>query len=337
MAEIAFEYLRMARETTRGTAVTPPTHTLYTGGTLTPTKSIYRPTESRGTLASNYRSAVTRRGTTFELTEEATDTNILPFLLNGVVRGDVTTAATPVGAVNARLWEFTRQTAADLLNSFTLYFGDFNIQTWQSPFAMFTEFVLSSDASSEDGVLRHSGSGIAQPWATVANPAVPTNAAGVLLPSQLMQLWIDPAPGAIGTTAVTGRLISATHTFTTGVTEKYLGGGATATLGFATVGRARSIGVTTTLRLEVPNLTEYNQWLNHTNLAVRVRHNGPIIDSTPDFFHYVEVDTYGPFEDLTWGENAESNRVIELTINGEYNATLASDCRVAVQNALTAL
>jgi len=57
----------------------------------------------------------------------------------------------------------------------------------------------------------------------------------------------------------------------------------------------------------------------------------------PSLYHYVEVDTYGPFEDLVWGENAESNRIIELTINGEYDATLGSDCRVAVQNALTGL
>jgi hypothetical protein len=150
----------------------------------------------------------------------------------------------------------------------------------------------------------------------------------------MMSLWIDTS-SAFGTTAVTGRLVSASHTLRTGVTFKYLGGGDTATLDFSRTGRSRVIGITTTIVMELPDFTQYDQWLAHDTVKVRVRHNGAVIES--GFNHYVQVDTAGPFEALSWGTNADSNRTVELTIEGTYDSTLTSDCQIVVRNARTAL
>jgi hypothetical protein len=195
---------------------------------------------------------------------------------------------------------------------------------------MFLEATLSNDASSEDGVLTFSGNGECRKIATNSPAdAAPTATAGAMLPGQMMSLFIDTS-SAIGTTAVTGRLVSASHTLRTGVTFKYLGGGATSTLDFAATGRSRVIGITTTIVMELPDMSQYDNWANHDTLKVRVIHNGPIIEST--LRHQVIVDTYGPFTALSWGTNADSNRTIELTIEGQVDATLASDCQIKVFN-----
>jgi hypothetical protein len=333
--ELAFETLLASIESTRGTAIAAPTHLIHLGGSVTPTKSLNRPAESRGVLAEAFRTVMTRTGATFEITEGPIDTSMLPFLLNGILDGNVTAATTPSGATNTRDWAFVRTMASDNLESYTLWFGDSSVRQLIGAYAMFLEATLSNDASAEDGVLTFSGNGECRKLAT-NNPAdsAPAAIAGAMLPGQMMSLWIDTS-SAFGTTAVTGRLVSASHTLRTGVTFKYLGGGDTATLDFSRTGRSRVIGITTTIVMELPDFTQYDQWLAHDIVKVRVRHNGAVIES--GFNHYVQVDTAGPFEALSWGTNADSNRTVELTIEGTYDSTLTSDCQIVVRNARTAL
>jgi len=327
--ELAFETLLASIEATRGTAIAAPTHLIHLGGAVTPTKSVQRPAESRGTLAEAYRSITTRHGATFEITEGPIDTRILPFLLSGILNGNVS-GTTPGGATNTREWAFARDITADDIESYTLWFGDSSVRQLIGAYAMFTEATLANDASTEDGVLTFSGSGECRKLSTNSPAdAAPAATAGAMLPGQMMSLFIDTS-SAIGTTAVTGRLVSASHTLRTGVTFKYLGGGATSALDFSNTGRSRVIGISTTLVMELPDFNQYDNWLAHDSLKVRVVHNGAVIEST--FRHQVIVDTYGPFETLTWGTNADSNRTVELTIEGLVDSTLASDCQIKVFN-----
>jgi len=61
-AEIPFELFGLALETTRGTAVTPPSHLLPLVGTIKPTRPKYRPDEARGTIEEFYRSKTVHTG-----------------------------------------------------------------------------------------------------------------------------------------------------------------------------------------------------------------------------------------------------------------------------------
>jgi hypothetical protein len=333
--ELAFETLLASIESTRGTAIASPTHLIHLGGAVTPTKSLNRPPESRGVLAESFRTVMTRTGATFEITEGPIDTAMLPFLLNGILDGNVTSATTPGGATNTRDWTFTRTMASDNLESYTLWFGDSSVRQLIGAYAMFVEATLSNDASTEDGVLTFSANGECRKLATNSPiDAAPASIAGSMLPGQMMALFIDTS-SSIGTTAVTGRLVSATHTLRTGVTFKYLGGGSSATLDFTTTGRSRVTGISTTLILELPDFTQYDNWLANDTLKVRVQHYGPLIEA--GFNHRVQVDTYGPFAALSWGTNADSNRTVELTIEGVFDSTLASDCQIVVRNASTTL
>jgi hypothetical protein len=166
---------------------------------------------------------------------------------------------------------------------------------------------------------------------TIAAPALPSQLVPPLFAPSDMELWLDTS-SAIGTTAITGRFISCELTIPTGVTYKWFASGPAGGLNFQAVGREKSHPEMKFV-FEFNDLNQYNLYNNNSGDTVvksRVQFNGPIIETTNR--HYVQCDVYGPFDALAWGENAGSNRTLELTIMGEYDATLGSDLRVVVQN-----
>lgn len=324
----------MALEATRNTPVTPPTHAIPMGGMIKPVLSTYRPKEQRGTLVANYRHKIVRKNCTWMADGDA-DVNYLPFFLNMAV-APVTSPTTPTNGVLTRLWTFTRSITSDTIKAATAYWGDPSINQLQSPFCVMEELVFENDGTSE-GVATLSVKGGGNFPAKVAAPTAPASIAGDTLPGMEMQLWVDTA-SAIGTTAITGRLLKAKHTITTGVTYKYIASGPTTTFGYTAIGRMPVVGLKTELEFEFPDFNQYDQWAAATDLKVRVRHNGNEIESvTPTYYNYAEFDSYGCYEDLDWGENQGSNRTVKLVMNTQYDTTLASDFAVKVQNARTAL
>lgn len=329
MAEIPFESLQGAHETTRGTAIAAPTHLIHWPGTITPEQTVQAITESRGTLFGNYRNKVTRRGGSWQASGDA-DVNLLPWLLNMVV-APVTSPSTPGGATNARLWTFTRSGTADNIKASTIWFGDPNIQNWSADYAMVDSFTFSATAADE-GVAQGSISGRCGFPAKVSAPTQPAAIAGDTLAGQAMQLWIDTA--TIGSTAVTGRFISAEITIPTGVTYKHLASGPTTSLDYAATGRDKT-RATAKIVLELPDMTQYDLWAAATSVKMRIRFNGALIEST--FYNYFEFDIYGPLQGLAWGSNQASNRTIELMVMSDYDATAGADYIVKVQNARASL
>ena len=59
--ELAFEYLAIGLEATRGTAINPPTHRLPLKGTITPREERFYPETSTGMLAANTQSVTVKR------------------------------------------------------------------------------------------------------------------------------------------------------------------------------------------------------------------------------------------------------------------------------------
>lgn len=334
MAEIPFETLSLALEATRNTAVTPPTHAMNVAGVIKPYISQYRPKEQRGTLALNYRHKPVRKNCTFMGDGDA-DVNYLPVWFNMAIKG-VTSPTTPANGSLTRLWTFTRSIAADNIKSATVYWGDPAINQLQSPFCVLEELVFENDGTAE-GVATINVKGGGNFPAKVSPPTAPASIAGDTLPGILMQLFVDTS-SAIGTTEITGRLLKAKHTITTGVTYKYMASGPTSTLGFTAIGREPVVGLKTELEFELLDFNQYDQWAAGTDLKVRVRHNGNLIESvTPDYYNYAQFDSYGCYEDLDWGDNQGTNRTVKLVMNTQYDTTLASDFSVMVQNAKASL
>ena len=250
--------------------------------------------------------------------------------LSGGIGADV---VTPPDGVLTRLWTFEPTMTADDLDALTLWWGDPNVQVLRSGFCMPDELTISADASGTDGVtLSLSGQGL---FPTKTAPvAVPAQLKAPLLTPGAMELWIDTT-SAIGTTPITGRLVSAEVTIPLGGTRKWLAQGPSGDLGFSKLGRGKR-HVELSLTLELPDVTQYDLWVAETVLKTRVRFNGPLIESVgagpTDYYHFVEVDIYGPFDALDWGEHEGTNRTIELTTLSEYDDAAGYDWRVRVQS-----
>lgn len=237
--------------------------------------------------------------------------------------------ATPGGAVNSRLWTFEPDMDDDDLQSATLFWGDPNVQVFRSTYGMVDELTITADASGTDGAtLSLSGQGR---FPTMNAPvAVPVMLAGPLLMPANMQLWMDTdGVNPIGTTAITGRVLSAEVTIPSGIARKWHAVGPTGTLDFQTIGRGKR-HAEMTITFELPDTVQYALWTGQNDLLTRLRINGPLIEA--GFYHYVEVDIYGPLDALEWGEHEGANRTVSFTIQSEYNETAGFDWAVKVQS-----
>lgn len=336
MAELAFEALYAALEATRGTPVDPPTRWLPFSGTLTPMRSRYVPEETTGVLAARRRTKSVRRWSELDASGPF-DVMAAPFILN-MVQGAVTTPSTPDGGTDSRLWTFPRVMASDTLKAATVYGGDPNIQQFQAAYMMATEYKLTGDASAEDGGVENSLKATGRFPAKEAANSLPSQSFSDLLIPGMSQVWIDTGSDAIGTTEFTGAELTAFDlTVPTGVTPKWAAAGPTAGMDFARIGREKT-SPSQVLTFEMPNTTIYDLFGSNdgdTLCKVRVRVNGGIIEGS--LRYYVQWDMVAPLEELSWTEIQTTNRGMQLTMNGQYDATAATDLTIYVQNTLTAL
>lgn len=331
MAEIAFEALAVALESTRGTAITNPTHYLNMAGMITPQQEKYRPDESRGVLAAATRSKTVKRWAEWE-GEGPLDVRTLPLLLSQCV---ATTPSATLTETGVYLWTYTRTMTADSIKSGTYWWGDPNVQVFRGAYGFADEIVIAADATGNDGATM-SASGRTQFPTTVSAPTYPSYLTPPMIAPADMQVWLDTS-SAIGTTAITGRVLSAELTISSGVTYKWLASGPSGGLNYQLTGREKTSPVCK-LVMELPDVTQYNLYANSsgdTTIKARVRLNGPLAGATA--YYFVEWDIYGPFDALSWGDNEGSNRTIELEITGEYQSAISSDLIVRVQNNVNAL
>ncbi len=159
-------------------------------------------------------------------------------------------------------------------------------------------------------------------------PAFPAILSAPLISGAGMQMWLDTTED-IGTTEITGRLISAEHVIPVNYGYKYLAVGPTGTKTYSRVGRGKR-SITTRVTLELTDLAQYKLFVDGTVCKLRVRHNGSLIEGS--LYHYVQVDTYGPLNFTDWGELEGTNRTITLEVMSQYDATLGADWSIAVQN-----
>lgn len=165
-------------------------------------------------------------------------------------------------------------------------------------------------------------------------PAAPAQLTAPLITGGDMSLWLDSGGDAIGTTAITGRVISAEHVLPVNWSTKYLAAGPGSTGSFTRLGRSKR-SLTTRVVMELIDLAQYELFNADTSVKLRVRHNGPLIEGS--LYNYVEIDTYGPLVMTDWGELESTNRTIAFEIVSEYDTDLGADWRIAVQNERTAL
>lgn len=340
MAEINYEALWLALESTAGTAVTPPTHTTAIVGTLTPMMETFRPNENRSTTHEFYRSKRTRFWSEFS-GEMGLDLTLLPLLLNQIVKGNVTTPTTPTLAVLGRLWTFIDLGAgANLPKTATWYWGDPTIKVFQGAYGVLDEITITADGTGTDGSTMSISGHTQKLTALGSAPTFPALVIGGIVVPMDFQVWLDDigAAGTIGTTALTGRVLSVEHKLTRNRSYKFIPDGPAGAHTYSNVGYGK-YHMETKVSMEFPDTTQFTNFTGGSVMGLRVRHNGAFIEvvSAANTYQYVEVDTYGPFDSFAWGEYEGTNRTLEMTIISEVNSTIGSSYRIAVQNVNTAL
>lgn len=257
------------------------------------------------------------------------------------------TAETLGGALNAwqaatirnLIWDFAPNMTADDLNSMSIYWGDPNIQAFVATYCMINDLTMSADTSGTDGVTL-SVSGQGRMAAKTPPGVVPAMLNAPLLMPSAMELWLDTGANAIGTTAITARVVSAEFTVPSAISYKWVAAGVAGGLDFQLIGRGKR-HAELKLVFEVPDMVQYDQWVAGTTLKAKVRFNGALINTTgvglTPAYYYVDCDIYGPFDALAWGENESTNRTIEVTILSEYDTTFLADWAIHVQSNMATL
>ena len=329
-AELAFEYLAVALETVRGTAISAPTHYLPIDGMMTPTPEFFMPTESRGTLEEFYRTKKIRDGQDWS-GEGGADPNYAPLVFNMAVKA-VTSPTTPSGATLSRLWTFVPTQTADDIKTATVWWGDPNAQIYRSAYSYINDFSLTWDASGSDGVMWSMG-GSGQAKTKVSAPALPAQTIGSLLVPGNAQVWLDTG-SAIGTTALTDRVVSGSFSFGKNVGQKRFAAGPAGGLNFSRIGRGK-FHAESTVKFEMADTAQYDIFAAGTSVKLRVRLNGDLIETTAgpvDWYQYIEYDIYGVLQSPSWGDTAGTNRTLELTIMSQYDSTLGASWALRTQN-----
>lgn len=333
--------MALALEATKGTAVTPPTHYLPFKGMIKPIREKYQARDSNGLLAGVTRSKTVRADAEWS-GEGGADPNYAILLFNLLIKS-VTSPTTPTNGVLTRLWTFAPTMNALAQKAATFYWGDPNVQIFQSAYCMAEELSISADASGTDACT-WSMNGFGRFPTRVSAPTLPAQNVGDLLMPGAMQLWIDTS-SAIGTTEVTGRFISSEWTIPTGLTRKHYAGGPTGGLNFTKEGagpRSAKASIVVELNdVSIGSGKEYQQWEADTDVKMRIRLNGSLIESvTPDYYSYIQMDIYGKLDALDWGLVESTNRTMKFDITSEYNSYAVAagyDFALAVQNTKTAL
>lgn len=331
-AEVVFEKMGVALEATRGTAVTPPTRTLNAAGTLTPRQDVFRPTDRVGTLAGAQRSEIVGRWSEWSIPDTGLDTyqgglHLLNMLMMPLA------ANSGSAGIGAKIWTFTRAMTSDNLKTGTFYWGDANAQIYRGTYGVLDSFSVASDASGTDGATM-SASGFTQFQTQIAAPTFPAVSLSPLLVSRKMQLWLDTGANPAGTTEITGRVVSADLTVTTGFTRKFVAVGPSGGVTYSMVGRTPQ-SPTSRVQVDMVDQAQYQLFEDGADVKMRVRLNGPLIES--GFYNYFQWEMYGKMDNPDWGELEGSNRTFNFDIVGEQNLAIASDLVIEVQNNKTAL
>jgi hypothetical protein len=335
-AEIPLELFGLALESTRGTAITPPTHLIPVSGVITPFRTKYRPEEQRGTLEQNYRAKTVRTGSNWAIPDSLLDPNYAPVLFNMVAKAN-STPSTPGGGTLSRLWTYTPTITSDDLKAATLYGGDPNVQIWQAAYCMADELTVTADATS-DGAATFALKGMGYFPTRVSAPTFPAAIPGDLLMPGAMQCWMDVG-SAIGTTEITGRFIKTDWVIPTGVSYKNYANGPTGGLNFSKTGRTRR-AAKATIEVELNDISiaaskEYLTWEADSTVKMRIRLNGGLIEGA--LYSYVNLDIYGPLDALEFGSVADTNRTMRFTVESQYDSTLGASFSLSAQSQRTTL
>ena len=312
-------------ETVRGTAVAA-TRKVYAQIDYSFDKPLAEFTDTSGTFAARRRVGFGRQRVGFAATDLATFED-LPWWFLLAIKG----AVTPTGAT-AKAYNFLPSLSVDDLAAITLQFNEPG-NPYRSSQVMVNSWTLrgDTDADDEPGWMLEAEM-IGRDFAS--NPftaAIPDRTTEVIL-ARGTKLFIDEPAGVIGTTQVTGRLISWSITGNNSVHFKAFSEDIDA---FAAnkVGRGARM-FDAQFVLEFDNDVEFAKFRAATQRKIRLEREGTLISGTD--YKRLRVDMNGYWSSLGWGDR-EGNIIATFGFAGYFDAVSGYDLRAEVVNSLATL
>lgn len=149
------------------------------------------------------------------------------------------------------------------------------------------------------------------------------------------KLYLDPASGTIGTTLVSGRFISFSATYQSGLTtfKRFMENvdGFTAK---PDLGKRRVMGQ---VRLEFDRLSEWNDFKNAVGQNIRIRQTGSVIDSGAGTTKSATIDIYNAIWSGFTEDERNSNITVTLPFTGFVDTVEGVPFELAVKNTLSVL
>lgn len=163
--------------------------------------------------------------------------------------------------------------------------------------------------------------------------SLPSNALGGVTPLQEVRtadtkVYIDST--TIGTTQITGTILSAKVKVTNGYTSRFT---LDATQQANRIARSKERMVSADIVYEYNASTEYTAWASNTPRKIRIKSAPAAIGGVS---YVAQIDLYGIWNAHTLA--ADGDVIVEqLTLSGQYDAGATTDINVSVTNSISAL
>jgi len=322
-----FDQLFIAEESTPGTGETTMEHRFGLNGHI---KHQSPPTKIRhndGSRAQNSQSEILKQWGEISASGAATVDDVY-YALRALL--DDPTTSSPETDTDLHVWTPAVVTDADAFMPSTLMAVN-KSQTVKpvksGSYGIVQQVVFTNDAS---------GANVAQLSLNAkCNYPVDLDLTGLVFPSirtpvkfhpLKMQMWLDTS-SVIGTTELAGRIVKVTHTIMNGVQELFVPIGASADVpDYSNVAYGLRAGVKTDVQIRLATDSLLSDVFKEY-VKLRVRHNA---EALTNGFAYLEVDTYGKLTVNSRDTVGDNVTAWNISIEGELDVTLGSDCRIAL-------
>lgn len=276
-----------------------------------------------GSYASMHRSYAGAEVTTVSYSAPATyDRLVTPFLqvLNGT--------ATASGTAANKTWAFT--SISDTTDDLASYSFELGGPNWPSAYkvagvkATSLEINIIHDSAWEytyEGV----GMAVTVGTAVTGSLSLPSTLVDILGPNT--KVYVDTSGGTVGTTQLTGVVVSGNIRLRTGMTPRHTLDGQNSPYRIARSGRRSTEAK---LVIEFAAATEYTAWAAGTERLVRIQATGPSLGTGT---YQATINLYGPWEALEIGDDGNV-KTLELTLAGRYNSGAAAEVTATLVNSI---
>lgn len=318
-------------ESTRGTGVAA-TRKVYAQINPTFERPIREFADTSGTYAARRRVTYQRQRVAFSATDLLTYED-LPWWFQFALKGGVT-ATGDGGSPPAYPYIFVPSLSTDDLKSMTLEFM-YSGNPYESTQVMLNTWAIRIDPDNEGGWIGDFEL-LGRDWATTTYTGSIADRTTEVIKAPTTKLYIDAGGGTIGTTQVTGRLISATVSGNNSIHFKAF---AEDELAFAAnkVGRGQRF-FDAQITLEFDSDTEFDNFRSSSPVERKIRlqaegtqiHGGTVTNKR------ARLDMNGYWSTIGWGDR-EGNIIATLGFSAFYNSTAGYDLSAEVVNALSTL